>query len=390
MFKEKIKRKYSLRICILFVVLLISVEICVQYKPYWSLKRLKYINQIVDWSRKVSSNTLVDAEINVGLQKQNTVHRQQDPVRMGSRGDPWLHPTPGIGVIVPPTSASSVTSQQHLQGRRERQQEPRRHKKALRWHIDLQPWASSDHSFEQEALRFLDYITTPQIGCENKNHRGLLATSEASLKSWAICLDDRFSLTHRIKARQCRVYSLGLGSDDSGFEGSLVEKGCEIHHFDPSIKQSHIQERKNLWHHRLSVDWRDPNPAIAARDLQGNRKKLGTIMREFGHRKIDILKADVESAEWKIMENMILENVIENIGQLIIEVHLHWPGFEVSGDDSSVVRYWYSLLRELEMKEFRLFCTYKDLTKPQIFLQKHIFNASSSYTLSWVNTRWKH
>ncbi|XP_025899757.1 methyltransferase-like protein 24 [Nothoprocta perdicaria] len=180
-----------------------------------------------------------------------------------------------------------------------------------------------------------------------------------------------------------------LGSEDSQLEASLAHGGCEVHRFDPSIKAAHVQEGPRLWHHRLSVDWRDPNPAIAAHKLHSNTKKLGTIMSEFGHQKIDVLKADVESAEWKILENLILEDVVGQIGQLVVEVHVHWPGFEVSGNDSAVVRYWYSLLRELELKDFRLFHTYKDLAKPQMFLKKEAFNASSSYTLSWVNTAWK-
>lgn len=32
-----------------------------------------------------------------------------------------------------------------------------------RWHIDLEPWASESHSLEDEAKRFLSYITTPQV-----------------------------------------------------------------------------------------------------------------------------------------------------------------------------------------------------------------------------------
>lgn len=103
---------------------------------------------------------------------------------------------------------------------------------------------------------------------------------------------------------------------------------------------------------------------------------------------IDILKADMESAEWKILENLILEDTVEHIGQLVFDIHVHWPGFEVSGNDSTVVRYWYSLLKELERKDFRLFYTDKDSSKPQMFLKKEAFNASSCYRLSWVNTRW--
>ncbi|XP_072711768.1 probable methyltransferase-like protein 24 isoform X10 [Ciconia boyciana] len=259
----------------------------------------------------------------------------------------------------------------------------------VRWHIELQPWASPTPSLNYEALRFLKYISTSQISCERMNLNSLRGYSETAKKPWSICLDERFSLIHRIRSKQCRLYSLGLGNDDNQFEISMANSGCEVHRFDPSIKSAHIQEGRHLWYHRLSIDWRDPNPAIAAHKLHSNTKKLGTILNEFGHQKIDVLKADVESAEWKILENLILEDVVEQIGQLVFEVHIHWPGFEVSGNDSTVVRYWYSLLRELELKDFRLFHTYKDLSKPQMFLKKEAFNASSCYTLSWVNTRWK-
>ncbi|KAM3930367.1 putative methyltransferase-like protein 24 [Leptodactylus fuscus] len=257
-----------------------------------------------------------------------------------------------------------------------------------RWYIDLQPWADPSHSLEDEARRFLHYITKSQIACPHLVTNGLTDHYVDSVKPWTVCLDNKFSLAHQIRSKQCRVYSLGLGDDDNIFEFSMASGGCEVHRFDPSIPSPHIHEAERLWHHRLSVDWRDPNPAIAPHRLHSNTKKLKTILNEFGHWKIDVLKADMESAEWKILENLILEGVMEQIGQLVLEIHLHWPGFEVSGNDSSVVRYWYSLFKELEHKDFKLFFTYKDLTKPQIFLKKDLFNASSCYILSWVNTRW--
>ncbi|KAF2987155.1 hypothetical protein EK904_012091, partial [Melospiza melodia maxima] len=246
--------------------------------------------------------------------------------------------------------------------------------RTVRWHIELQPWASPTPSLNYEASRFLKYISTSQISCEHMNLSSLKGYSETIKKPWSVCLDERFSLIHRIRSKKCRLYSLGLGNDDNQFELSMANSGCEVHRFDPSIKSAHIQQGRHLWHHRLSIDWRDPNPAIAAHKLHSNTKKLGTVLNEFGHQKIDVLKADVESAEWKILENLILEDVVEQIGQLVFEVHMHWPGFEVSGNDSTVVRYWYSLLRELELKDFRLFHTYKDLSKPQMFLKKEAFN----------------
>ncbi|XP_069014332.1 probable methyltransferase-like protein 24 isoform X2 [Embiotoca jacksoni] len=213
------------------------------------------------------------------------------------------------------------------------------------------------------------------------------AAQEGSTSDWAVCLDPKYSLIHRIKSKHCRMYSFGLGVDDRSLERSLASSGCEVHCFDPSLKQPHLQQAE-MWLHRLSVDWRDPNPAIVAQRQYANTKKLATILNDFGHREVDVLKADMESAEWKILENLILEGVLDSVGQLLLEVHLHWAGFEVGGDDPSVVRYWFSLLKELEHANFHLFHVHSDPAKPHLFLHKNVLNASSAYTLSWVNTQW--
>ncbi|CAJ1078437.1 methyltransferase-like protein 24 [Xyrichtys novacula] len=265
-------------------------------------------------------------------------------------------------------------------------QPARLHRKAPRWHIDLEPWASESHSLEDEAKRFLNYITTPQVSCASLAKGDI--TQEGTEGAWAACLDPKYSLTHRIHSKHCRVYSFGLGVDDRSLERSLAGTGCEVHCFDPSLKQPHLQQDE-MWLHRLSVDWRDPNPAIVAQRQYASTKKLATILNDFGHRQVDLLKADMESAEWKILENMILEGVLDSVGQLLLELHLHWAGFEVGGDDPSVVRYWFSLLKELERANFHLFHVHSDPAKPHLFLHKNVLNASSAYTLSWVKTEWK-
>ncbi|XP_040016313.2 putative methyltransferase-like protein 24 [Gasterosteus aculeatus] len=262
----------------------------------------------------------------------------------------------------------------------------RPHSKTPRWHIDLEPWAAESHSLEEEAKRFLNYITTRQVSCGS--FAGEEAAPEGTKGAWAACLDPKYSLTRRIHSKHCRVYSFGLGADDRSLERSLARAGCEVHCFDPSQKQPHLLQGE-MWLHRLSVDWRDPNPAVVAQRQYASTKKLATILNDFGHREVDVLKADMESAEWKILENLILEGVLDSVGQLLLEIHLHWAGFEVGGDDPTVVRYWFSLLKELEHANFRLFHVNSDPAAPHLFLHKNVLNASSAYTLSWVNAAWK-
>ncbi|XP_023256261.1 methyltransferase-like protein 24 isoform X1 [Seriola lalandi dorsalis] len=263
------------------------------------------------------------------------------------------------------------------------------HRKTPRWHIDLEPWASESHSLEEEAKRFLSYITTPQVSCSPlAGEEAAQEGSKGTTGAWVVCLDPKYSLAHRIQSKHCRIYSFGLGVDDRSLERFLARSGCEVHCFDPSLKQPHLQQAE-MWLHRLSVDWRDPSPAIVAQRQYANTKKLATILNDFGHRQVDVLKADMESAEWKILENLLLEGVLDSVGQLLLELHLHWAGFEVAGDDPSVVRYWFSLLKELERNNFRLFHVQNDPAKPHLFLHKNVLNASSAYTLSWVNTQWK-
>uniref|UniRef100_A0A4W5K553 Methyltransferase like 24 n=1 Tax=Hucho hucho TaxID=62062 RepID=A0A4W5K553_9TELE len=229
-----------------------------------------------------------------------------------------------------------------------------------------------------------------KVSCAPPSPEGPLVPEgqEGPKGPWAVCLDSRYSLVERIHTKHCRVYSLGLGVEDKTLERSLARAGCDVHCFDPSLKQAHLQE-SDMWLHRLSVDWRDPNPAIPAQRQHRNTKKLATILNDFGHRQVDVLKADVESAEWKILENLILEGVLSSVGQLLLEVHLHWAGFEVGGDDPSVVRYWFSLLKELERAHFRLFRYHNDPAKPRLFLHRNFLNASSAYTLGWVNNEWR-
>ncbi|XP_017568493.1 methyltransferase-like protein 24 [Pygocentrus nattereri] len=339
MLKERVNRCVLLRVCVLLCMLCVCAHVYVEFKGS-------------DLKSQKSSN-----------------HLQQDTKR-------W------------DTKRSEAASKLSLSDWKPTCCPPvQQHRKSLRWKIELEPWASERHNLEDEALRFIKYITTPQVSCENPGFPVLHNGDEDVQRSWVLCLDNRFSLAQCINTKHCRVYSVGLGGEDKWLERALAKAGCEVHCFDPSIKEAHLQD-SHMWLHRLSVDWRDPNPAIPAQRQHGSTKKLATILNDFGHRQVDVLKLDMESAEWKILENLVLEGVVPSVGLLLLEVHVHWAGFEVGGDEPSVVRYWFSLLRELERSHFRLYHSYNDPAKPRLFLHKNLRNASSAYILGWVNTRY--
>lgn len=76
-----------------------------------------------------------------------------------------------------------------------------------------------------------------------------------------------------------------LGMDDRLLERSLASAGCEVHCFDPGLKELHTHQAE-MWLHRLSVDWRDPNPGLGAQRQYSNTRKLATILNDFGHRQV--------------------------------------------------------------------------------------------------------
>ncbi|XP_073789940.1 probable methyltransferase-like protein 24 isoform X8 [Danio rerio] len=80
-------------------------------------------------------------------------------------------------------------------------------------------------------------------------------------------------------------HRLGSSSADV-VERALASSGCDVHCFDPSISSAHLQQQQHLWLHRLSVDWRDPNPAVPPHRAHSNSRKLKNILNHFGHRQV--------------------------------------------------------------------------------------------------------
>lgn len=102
----------------------------------------------------------------------------------------------------------------------------------------------------------------------------------------------------------------------------------------------------------------------------------------FLYLKVHVLWADLESAEWRVLESWVQDGTLRRISQLILTVHLQWAGFEVGGTEAEVVRFWYSVLRALHSSGFRL--TYSVPGPGHTVLRQQLPNTHSSYKLTWV------
>ncbi|MDQ4076221.1 MAG: FkbM family methyltransferase [Chloroflexota bacterium] len=151
---------------------------------------------------------------------------------------------------------------------------------------------------------------------------------------WCVCPTD---LT-----KESIVYSFGLGNDIS-FDLSLIKSyGVTVYGFDPTpqsiawIKQQETPEQFRLQEYGVSdvdgiVKFFPPaNPThISHTVLPQNRgesspvelevRRLPTILKELGHLTIDILKMDIEGAEYAVIDDIVTSRL--EVKQILVEFH---------------------------------------------------------------------
>jgi len=140
------------------------------------------------------------------------------------------------------------------------------------------------------------------------------------------------------------VYSVGVGRGIT-FELALVKRiGCKIELFDPSptaitTMMQPENQHPNIEFHKLGFSAApglaafalphdpaegsffivDPESPMAA--LRFPVSDLATIMREHGNTHIDLLKMDIEGAEYDVIDQICREGI--SVSQLCVELHPH-------------------------------------------------------------------
>jgi len=164
---------------------------------------------------------------------------------------------------------------------------------------------------------------------------------------------DWFLLADIANADQ-RVYSFGVG-EDIDFDLALIEvKGLSVFAFDPTPNSVEWLNRQDLpenfhfypWaasghdgslylYPRIRPDGSQSKvmytimAAPTARDdgVEVPAKTIGGIMQDLGHDRIDILKMDIEGAEYEVLDHLLKSSVRPQ--QLLVEFHHRFAGIGI-------------------------------------------------------------
>jgi FkbM family methyltransferase len=152
------------------------------------------------------------------------------------------------------------------------------------------------------------------------------------------------------------VYSLGLGEDIS-FDLELIERcGCQVFGFDPTPRSIAWVKAQNppaqLVVQELGVAAYDGTASFtppknpehishsisagsgASGEVKFEVRRLATLLRELGHERLDLLKMDIEGAEYEVVDDLLASG-IEPL-QLMLEFHHGMYGIELSRTEATL------------------------------------------------------
>ena len=149
----------------------------------------------------------------------------------------------------------------------------------------------------------------------------------------AVCLDDL--------EPPCVVYSFGV-ADSWTFDDFAAARGCEVFSFDPAMARQGAFRRGALIRFEPVGVGNETLASYAGSDstsLFGGAaagypvETLADIMARHAHPFVDVVRMDIEGAEWPVLAEM-LRGSVRRIGQLLLEAHF-WDEIRDNASASS-------------------------------------------------------
>ena len=157
------------------------------------------------------------------------------------------------------------------------------------------------------------------------------------------------------------IYSFGIGEDASFDLGLIARYGCLVQAFDPTPKSlawvaAHIGDARFRMHPWalggsdgslrlfLPKNREHVSASLFASSLMSDDYfdaecyRLTTVMQKLNHQHIDVLKLDIEGAEYEVIADLCSSGRIRQVDQLLVEFH-HWmPSIRVNSTKMAVTQ----------------------------------------------------
>lgn len=196
-------------------------------------------------------------------------------------------------------------------------------------------------SFVRDTLRFAKRAAKTALGRDLLLRPSLRQPTEfhgTRYGGWSILRDSL--------APTSVVYSFGIG-EDASFDLSLINKySCRVHAFDPTPKsiawvERNVGDERFVFHPwaagandgTLKLFLPKRTDFASASMTQGAHTSAAsvevpcftvqTIMQRLGHDSLEVLKMDIESAEYGVLDQMGRDGTLQRVRQLLVEFH-HW------------------------------------------------------------------
>ncbi|XP_071098737.1 probable methyltransferase-like protein 24 [Haliotis cracherodii] len=183
------------------------------------------------------------------------------------------------------------------------------------------------------------YLDNVDMLCKRKLRMGKLGDG-----GWEICDDPEYR-----PVKPCIVYSFGINDDFSFDDETAKNYECDVFSFDPSMKQKSYQRSPRVRFLSLGIDGKDSKRGSWDLHTLTSFKKMLNHTGRF----IDVLKMDVEMAEWPALANMISSGELSKVRQFLVEYH-------GPTDLKNDCRDKLNILKDIYDKGFRKFYVHKN------------------------------
>ncbi|GFQ92224.1 methyltranfer_dom domain-containing protein [Trichonephila clavata] len=166
--------------------------------------------------------------------------------------------------------------------------------------------------------RLMHYILHPEAPCQTME---VLGGKRGRNKKFdgdkVICLEPGPGLNE-----DCIVYSFGIANEWS-FDESIHEMfGCQVFSFDPSMAIGDHRHGDGIMFYNMGVGEFDGKITVSGQTW--HMRTFDSILKHLGHwnKTIDVLKLDIEGAEYLVLEDILEKGLLNHVNHLCIEIHL--------------------------------------------------------------------